>query len=749
MNSGRKFVKRFISVVLSCAFVLSGISTPQLVVKAAAASDGSIIGTQVASAEQMAAYALSMNPSPKISGTMLELARMFLEEGAAEGVRGDIAFAQACKETGYFAYGGTALSEWNNYSGLGVTGVAYVPGTSTDVPFVSGVVVIKNASGDSVGVEFSEPRLGVRAQIQHLKGYATTEALKQASVDPRYSLITKGKAPNWSDLNGIWAVPGPNYGQEILAIYDKIIAVAVEPAAAQTETAQTAATSTEVAASSELASKALTGITLTPPVKKDYVLGQNLDLTGLVATGTYSDGTTAPVPVTLAEISGFNSNNAGSQTITVTVEGKTGTFDVNVTAKTLTEIKVAKQPAKTEYAQGLSIDLTGMEVVGTYSDGTVSALPVTKDNVSGFDSSKIGSQTVTVTLEGKTAAFDVNIIPILNVISGSNTNATAVEVSKASYAETNTVILETGSNFADALSAAPLAIQEKAPILLTEKDSIPQSTWDEIKRLNASKVIIVGGEGEVSPSVETALKSLGISVERISGSETYGTSVETAKRVREKSGITSKAIIANGCYFADAVSIASYAAQQSEHISVAEDKAGITDKAILEHRYGFADTLSIGSYAAQKGIPILMTDSNALAGETKAALIEFGIKEVEVIGDYSVVSQQVEDELKAMGITVARTYGSSRFGTSIEVAGKFFPDSHKAMAASGLGFADALAAVPLAAKMNAPIVFVERNSLSSEVSTYMTNSKIDSITMIGGNSAAGEAVKDQLLKLAE
>ena len=744
MNSGRKFVKRFVSIILSCAFVLSGIATPQLEAKAAAVSDGSIIGTQVSSAEQMAAYALSMNPSPKISGTMLELAKMFLEEGAAEGVRGDIAFAQACKETGYFAYGGTALSAWNNYSGLGVTGVAYDPNSSAEVTFADGVVVIKNSSGDSVGVKFRDPRLGVRAQIQHLKGYATTEALKQAAADPRYSLITKGKAPNWADLNGIWAVPGPNYGQEILAIYDNINAVKVE-----TKATQTVVASTESTESTDLAPKALTGISVTPPEKKEYMLGQNLDLTGLVATGTYNDGTTAPLPVTIADISGFNSLNPGSQTITVTVDGKTATFDVNVIAKTLTEITIARQPAKTEYAQGMSIDLSGMEVVGTYSDGTTSAVSVTKDSISGFDSNKIGSQTVTVTLEGKTASFAVNIIPAVNVLSGSNTTATAVEVSKASYTETSTVILATGTDFADALSAAPLAIQEKAPILLTETDSIPQSTWDEIKRLNASKVIIIGGEEEISPSVATALRSIGISVERISGSKTFGTAVETAKRVREKSGITNKVIIVNGCYFADAVSIASYAAQQRDHISLAEDKAGVTDKAVLEHRCGFADTLSIGSYAAQQGIPILLTESNVLAGETKDALIEFGIKEVELIGDYSVVSQLIEDELKAIGIAVARTYGSSRLGTSIEVAGKFFPDSQKAIAASGLGFADALAAVPFAAKMNAPIVFVDRDSLPTEISTYMTNSKIDSITMVGGDSAAGETVKDQLVKLAE
>ncbi|MBP1744359.1 MAG: hypothetical protein H6Q58_1337, partial [Firmicutes bacterium] len=189
-------------------------------------ADELILGAQAATAEQMAQYSLSKNPSPKISCTMLELAEMFLEEGAIEGVRGDIAFAQACKETGYFAYGGTALPEWNNYCGLGVTGVPYNPATATEIQFTTGVIVIKDSRGNNVGTKFSEPRLGVRAQIQHLKGYATSAPLKQALVDPRYSLISKGIAPKWVDLNGRWAVPGTTYGQDILKIYELITKVA-------------------------------------------------------------------------------------------------------------------------------------------------------------------------------------------------------------------------------------------------------------------------------------------------------------------------------------------------------------------------------------------------------------------------------------------------------------------------------------------------------------------------------------------
>jgi putative cell wall-binding protein len=525
--------KRLISVALSCVFILSGVATTKGEVKADMAltsNDALIMGTQAATAVQMAAYSLSINPAPKINCTMLELAKMFLEEGAIEGVRGDIAFAQACKETGYFAYGGTALPEWNNYSGLGVTGIRYDPNTCTEKVFTNGVVVIKDTLGNSVGVKFSEPRLGVRAQIQHLKGYAATAALKQAIVDPRYYLVSKGIAPHWVDLNGKWAVPGTTYGQDILAIYGKII--------------------------------------------------------------------------------GFS---------------------------------------------------------------------------------------------------NTNVAQVLTVLSGTNRYATAVEISKASYSASNTVILASGINFPDALSAGPLAIQESAPILLTETNSIPQETLDEIIRLKAAKVIILGGEGAVGSAVAATLNNRGISVARVSGSNRFGTAVETAKRVRAKSGVTDKVILANG--------------------------------------YGFADALSIGSYASKNGIPILLTNSTALSSETKAALKAFGIKEVQIIGGYIVISQSVEDELKSMGIIVTRTYGSNRFETSAKAAGKFFPVSQKAVVTNGRNFADALSAVPLAAKLSAPIILVEQNSIPMEVSTYMTASSISSIIVVGGDDVIGQTVKDQLVNL--
>ena len=144
-----------------------------------------IIGKSECTASQMAQYLININPNAK--SWALEYAQIYLEEGEFEGVRGDGAWIQSCKETGNFKFtGGTAVTfDQNNFCGLGVTR--------------------KGEKGHS----FNSPRLGIRAQIQHLKGYATSAPLKQSCIDPRYKYINpKGKAPRFEDLAGKWAVPG-------------------------------------------------------------------------------------------------------------------------------------------------------------------------------------------------------------------------------------------------------------------------------------------------------------------------------------------------------------------------------------------------------------------------------------------------------------------------------------------------------------------------------------------------------------
>ena len=162
-----------------------------------------------ATAAQLASYALKGNPTPLLPNcTVQELAQIFIEEGEVEGVRGDVAWAQALKETGYFKYGGIVLPEQNNYSGIGALN--------------------NNSQGDAA--IFETPRIGVRAQIQHLKAYASTEALKLKCVDPRFHLVKRGSAKyvEWlgfgDNPNGAgWAWPGNGYGYDIIKIMDSIL----------------------------------------------------------------------------------------------------------------------------------------------------------------------------------------------------------------------------------------------------------------------------------------------------------------------------------------------------------------------------------------------------------------------------------------------------------------------------------------------------------------------------------------------
>lgn len=176
---------------------------PGLSVQPSQADDDSILGTPLATREQCVKYLLSINPHPNLTVTPEALVSYYYEEGQREGIRPDVAFAQALKETGYFSYGGTVTPDQNNYCGLGTT------------------------SATVKGAYFPNSQLGVRAHIQHLLAYASTRRPAAPVVDPRYDLVrsvygdsTLGK---WEDLNGRWAVPGYTYGQSIMQLFNNIL----------------------------------------------------------------------------------------------------------------------------------------------------------------------------------------------------------------------------------------------------------------------------------------------------------------------------------------------------------------------------------------------------------------------------------------------------------------------------------------------------------------------------------------------
>lgn len=155
-----------------------------------------IMGRGLVSPEYLAAFLLDANPQAD-RAFVEELARIYVEESAIEGVNHDVAFAQMSLETGFLRFGNLVMPDQNNFAGLGATG----PGQP--------------------GLRFPDARTGVRAQIQHLKAYATDAPLNLELVNPRFFLVRRGSSPTINGLAGTWA-EDPLYAEKIKSILERL-----------------------------------------------------------------------------------------------------------------------------------------------------------------------------------------------------------------------------------------------------------------------------------------------------------------------------------------------------------------------------------------------------------------------------------------------------------------------------------------------------------------------------------------------
>lgn len=148
----------------------------------------------------------------------------------------------------------------------------------------------------------------------------------------------------------------------------------------------------------------------TPAAKLTYSVGDALDLTGLKVTGTYDDNTKVLQSVAAANVTGFDSSKpVDGQVLTVTVGGKTTTYTIKVKQAPVS-IAITKPANKLVYSVKDKLDITGLEVTATYSDGTTAVIPVTALNVTGFNSSApASSQILTITAGGKTVTYTIKI----------------------------------------------------------------------------------------------------------------------------------------------------------------------------------------------------------------------------------------------------------------------------------------------------------------------------------------------------
>ncbi len=169
-----------------------------------------------------------------------------------------------------------------------------------------------------------------------------------------------------------------------------------------------------------------------------------------------------------------------------------------------------------------------------------------------------GEAAVSSAVESAIASMGVSVTRV----NGSNRYMVSSAIARAAVAQArldkhvvDTAYLSTGQNFPDALAASPVSAKTRRPILLTEKDSLTQSTRSVLRDLGIKKVVILGGTASVSATVEAQLKAAGISVSRIEGATRYNTAINVAHHgVALGVGMSWKSLgLASGESFADAL----------------------------------------------------------------------------------------------------------------------------------------------------------------------------------------------------
>lgn len=265
-----------------------------------------------------------------------------------------------------------------------------------------------------------------------------------------------------------------------------------------------------------------------------------------------------------------------------------------------------------------------------------------------------------------------------------------------------TVVLAYGLKYADALAGVPLAAKLNAPILLTNTDAMPDETLGEIKRLGATKVYILGGEGAIAPNVANVLKNNNITVERIAGTSRYGTATKIAQKLNSN-----------------------------------------PTEIFFVYGQNYADALSVSTAAAAKNAPIIyLPKDGMLDAETASYLksVKGKVKKAYVIGGEGVISDSMMKTAgSALGLTgtaIERVYGANRYSTCVEVNKRFAGvlTGKSLCVSTGKNYPDALAGGVLAAMNKAPL-FLADGALSAEQKSYLGTKKATNLFVFGGTGA--------------
>jgi len=277
------------------------------------------------------------------------------------------------------------------------------------------------------------------------------------------------------------------------------------------------------------------------------------------------------------------------------------------------------------------------------------------------------------------------------------------------------IVLASGHNFPDALSASTLAFQLKAPIILVSpghKDSMISYNYVKDHLVAGGTVTIVGGKAIISHSSEQWLLDNGFHVNRFGGKDRFDTNALIVDQLKVRHG--TPVIIVSGMDYPDA--------------------------------------LGISSLAASKGWPILLSSPSRLPQSVKDFLVSDQPTDVYVVGGEGIIHNGVYKQIQTLSpnSNIQRLGGRDRFETLAIILKKFYPNPTQIYVANGYDFADALSGSRLAATHNAPILLVDpkSNNLPKSINDYLVmlrnNNVHPQVKILGGDAAVPERLIDKI-----
>ena len=302
----------------------------------------------------------------------------------------------------------------------------------------------------------------------------------------------------------------------------------------------------------------------------------------------------------------------------------------------------------------------------------------------------------------------VNAETVDKALIGKNRIETAVKISKDGWKSAETVILVNDGAIADALTATPLAYAKNAPILLTSKTKLSAETKEEIKRLGAKNVILIGGTAVLPKSIEEELTKLGLKPDRVEGKTREETALAIAKRL-------------------DGIS-------------------DVSEIAVVNGTTGLADAVSVAAAAAERHMPILLANPKKGLSVSEKFIKDEGIVKSFIIGG----TTALPDKLVSSAPSRQRLSGNNRNDTNAKVIEAFYKGKtleNVYLAKDGMGaegqLIDALAVGVLAAKNGSPVLIASKK-LSEKQKDIINTKEVNNIVQVGGkgNEGAFNQLKD-------